>query len=110
MVDVSSRAISLKTRKAAPEGAGRRVLLALTGAILVCAAIQASVVLQVAASSEGGAAVGMDLRTYMARTNDWLAGDGFYRDRQLAGPYVIETDDSLYPPTLLYLLVPFTVL
>ena len=59
---------------------------------------------------EGGAAVGMDYGIYMDRTHDWLAGDGFYRARQLTGaPYEIQNGDSFYPPTLLYLLVPFAL-
>ena len=42
----------------------------------------------------------MDFGIYMDRTNDWLAGDGFYRARQLTGePYEILNGDSFYPPT-----------
>ena len=59
---------------------------------------------------QGGAAVGMDYGIYMDRTHDWLAGDGFYRARQLTGqPYEILNGDSFYPPTLLLLLVPFAL-
>ncbi len=90
--------------------AQRRALLALTVAILGFAALDAMVILPIATTYEGGAAVGMDLRTYVDRTNDWLAGEGFYRPRQLGGvPYEIQTDDSFYPPTLLYILVPFAL-
>lgn len=85
------------------------VFRVLTAAILLFAAVQAVVVMSVATTYEGGAAVGMDLRTYMMRTDEWLDGGSFYRDRQLHGPYVIETDDSMYPPTLLYLTVPFAL-
>ena len=52
----------------------------------------------------------MDYGIYMDRTHDWLAGDGFYRARQLTGQsYEILNGDSFYPPTLLYLLVPFAL-
>jgi hypothetical protein len=88
----------------------RLVLLALTGVILVFAALDATVVLPISLSYHGGVAVGMDYGIYMDRTRDWLAGDGFYRSRQLTGlPYDIQNGDSLYPPTLLYLLVPFAL-
>jgi hypothetical protein len=86
------------------------MLLALTGLILVFAALDAAVVLPFSLSYHGGVAVGMDYGIYMDRTRDWLAGDGFYRSRQLAGlPYEIQNGDSFYPPTLLYLLVPFAL-
>jgi hypothetical protein len=95
---------------AGPSGTGRLVLLALTAAILVFAVLEATVVLRLAFSLQGGVAVGMDYGIYMDRTHDWLAGDGFYRGRQLTGlPYEILNGDSFYPPTMLYLLVPFAL-
>ena len=88
----------------------RLALLTLTGVILAFAVLDAIVVLPVALSYQGGVAVGMDYGIYMDRTHDWLAGDGFYRSRQLTGlPYEIVNGDSLYPPTMLYLLVPFAL-
>jgi hypothetical protein len=60
--------------------------------------------------------VGIDLHTYQAAAARWIAGDGFYNASQLAGPYQIVGSttsyigDVLYPPTMLYLFVPFTVL
>lgn len=59
---------------------------------------------------------GVDLHLYRGAAQSWLAGDGFYHARQLAGPYEIMggsltyAGDVLYPPTILWLLVPFTVL
>lgn len=53
---------------------------------------------------------GADLRGYVDASRSWLAGDGFYLPRQLHGPYPIELGDVLYPPTALYLFVPFLVL
>jgi hypothetical protein len=88
----------------------RLMLLTLTGVILAFAALDAAVVLPISLSYQGGVAVGMDYGIYMDRTHDWLAGDGFYRARQLTGlPYDIQNGDSFYPPTLLYLLVPFAL-
>ncbi len=53
---------------------------------------------------------GADLRGYVEASRSWLAGDGFYLPRQLHGPYRIELGDVLYPPTALYLFIPFLVL
>jgi hypothetical protein len=88
----------------------RYALLVLTGVMLAFAALDAAIVLPVSFTYHGGVAVGMDFGIYMDRTHDWLAGDGFYRSRQLTGqPYEIQNGDSFYPPSLLYLLVPFAL-
>jgi hypothetical protein len=95
-------AISPRTLRLAP--------LVLTAVILAFAALEAAVVLPFSLAYDDGVAIGMDYRIYQDRTIDWLAGDGFYRERQLTGqPYVIQNGDSLYPPTMLYLLVPFAL-
>jgi len=49
----------------------------------------------------------VDFHQVEAGASNWLAGDGFYLSRQLNGPYTLGPGDILYPPTLLYLLVPF---
>ncbi len=88
---------------------GRFVAVALTGVLLLFAAIEGSIVLPPAI---GHPTVGMDFGIYMDRARSWLAGDGFYLPAQLAGPYLVNADvvPTLYPPTLLYVLVPLTVL
>jgi hypothetical protein len=54
--------------------------------------------------------LGFDFWIYQARTTDWLHGDGLYLHRQLTGlPYQVESGDSMYPPILLYLTVPFAL-
>ena len=53
---------------------------------------------------------GIDYSLYMDATRRWLAGGGFFQPYQLAGPYPIQMGDILYPPTALYLFVPFTIL
>ena len=86
--------------------------IALTLVLLVCAAFEAAIVLP-PAIAHPGVTLGMDFTIYMDRARSWLAGDGFYLPWQLTGPYVIGTTGTppaLYPPVLLYLLVPFTVL
>jgi hypothetical protein len=55
-------------------------------------------------------AIGFDYWTYTRAASDWLAGRGFYESYQLAGPYVVNAREIMYPPVILPLLVPFTVL
>ena len=52
----------------------------------------------------------IDFGIYMGAVDRWLAGDGWYQARQLSGPYPIELGDVLYPPVVLYLLIPFRYL
>jgi hypothetical protein len=55
--------------------------------------------------------VGIDYRLYVAATQRWLDGGTFYEPFQLAGPYHVQgIGEILYPPIILWLLVPFTVL
>jgi hypothetical protein len=52
----------------------------------------------------------VDFELYQGFTRSWLAGGGWYAPEQLAGPYVIEdVMGNAYPPTLLYLTVPFAL-
>jgi hypothetical protein len=55
---------------------------------------------------------GGDFTVYRDAAARWLAGGGFYQPWQLAGHYAIWSGPSpvLYPPILLVLLIPFTVL
>ncbi|HET7830353.1 MAG TPA: hypothetical protein VFL03_12400 [Candidatus Limnocylindrales bacterium] len=54
-------------------------------------------------------ALGVDFHQYLEHTKRWLDGGSLYLDRQLQGPYQIEAGDSLYPPPILYLTVPFVL-
>ncbi len=52
--------------------------------------------------------VGVDLEYYVMVAQRWLDTGVFYTERQLAGPYEVQTlVDNLYPPHALYLFVPF---
>jgi hypothetical protein len=53
---------------------------------------------------------GRDFTMYIDRVNSWLAGQGFYLDRQLHGPYHWQVGDALYPPSVILLVAPFLVL
>ena len=57
-----------------------------------------------------GRSFAIDYGIYMDAVDRWVTTGGWYQDRQLHGPYPIELGDVLYPPVLLYLLVPFRVL
>ncbi len=54
----------------------------------------------------------LDFTLYRDAAASWLAGQGFYRPYQLTGPYPMFTTPYpiMYPPLVLYLLIPFTVL
>ena len=54
-------------------------------------------------------ALGVDFHQYLAHTQRWLDGGSLYLERQLVGPYEIQAGDSLYPPPILYLTVPFVL-
>ncbi len=62
--------------------------------------------------------VGVDFRTYMDATKQWLNGGPFYQPWQLTGPYDVLTSPGqgleslpiLYPPYALFLFVPFAVI
>ena len=54
--------------------------------------------------------VGIDRDIYFSATQTWLGDGQWYLARQIEGPYGILYGDVLYPPVLLYLLVPFRAL
>lgn len=84
----------------------RNIAIGLTLGILIVAAWEFAVLVPLMQP----AAWGVDFHLYRDAASSWLAGDGFYHARQLAGPYTIAAGDILYPPTILWLLLPFTVL
>lgn len=55
--------------------------------------------------------IGSDLRFFQSVAQRWLDTGVYYTDGQLSGPYVIGSNvDNIYPPTALYLFVPFLFL
>jgi hypothetical protein len=104
--------LAVTTESPRGAGAGERVrrvaALAITSVLLVFAAIEAAIVLPPALTTGIDVTWGMDFRAYMEHTQRWLAGEGFYLPAQLAGPYIVEdVTGAVYPPVLLYLLLPF---
>jgi hypothetical protein len=83
-------------------------LVAVTILLVLFALFEAWLVLGLAFS---GHAVGLDFNIYLAHARTWLAGGNFYEAHQLTGsPYEIVDGDALYPPSILYLLLPATLL
>jgi hypothetical protein len=77
-------------------------------ATLVIAALRA--VHFVSTIPDLSASIGVDYQIYMSAARRWLTGEGFFFPFQLAGPYVIAGGEVLYPPVVLWLLVPFSFL
>ena len=78
----------------------------MAGATLIVVMALAATVL----SSDPGSRFGIDFRLYLTATRSWMAGDGFYYPWQLTTTYGMDPPPILYPPPILILLVPFTVL
>lgn len=51
-----------------------------------------------------------DWTMYMAAAQRWVATGAYFLPRQLDGPYQVVWGDVLYPPTMLWLFVPFSFL
>ena len=86
----------------------RPVWVGLTIVILALAAYEAVLLYRVI---DGQDAIGTDLHYYQFVAQRWLDTGVFYTDRQLTGPYEVQTlVDNLYPPHALYLFLPFLVL
>jgi hypothetical protein len=100
-------------RLSAPHGwDARRIVrigvLVLTGVLLALGTLWAFQLWSIISSHQGG--VGVDFHRYLELTGRWLSSGQFYLDHQLAGPTILSDGDPLYPPIVLYLLVPFRLL
>ena len=87
----------------------RTILLAMIGAVVAVTVVGWSLAL-VVQFQWFRSSFDIDYGIYMHAVDHWLATGEWYADRQLHGPYPIELGDVLYPPDLLYLLVPFRLL
>jgi hypothetical protein len=86
----------------------RPVWFGLTVVLLVLAGLETLVLFRVI---DGQHAIGTDLDYYQFVAQRWLDTGVYYTERQLSGPYEVQTlVDNLYPPHALYLFVPFLVL
>jgi len=78
------------------------------GFILVVAGYELAIVIPRVVSL--GAPLGVDFHQYLEHARRFVETGTFYLEHQLHGPYAIEPGDPLYPPAILYLLVPFLVI
>jgi hypothetical protein len=86
----------------------RLLILTTTGVVGLLAIISAVVLWQIVDAHRVG--FGVDFRQYQGHLERWLATGQLYLPRQLAGPTSVLDGDPLYPPTIIYLLLPFRVL
>ena len=78
-----------------------------TGVLLVMATWELPPLVQAMAGRIGWAS-GSDFAVYRSIAQRWLDTGTYYLPEQLAGPYqIVLNRDVLYPPTALYLFVPF---
>jgi hypothetical protein len=95
----------------APPFSGRNLRLIYVGLTVVflgIAAAEAAMLYQIIDAQD---ALGADPVFFRHIAQRWLDTGEFYTERQLSGPFTtITLVDNLYPPSALYLFVPFTVL
>jgi hypothetical protein len=87
---------------------GRGAAAVTAGVILLVAAYELAVIVPKVVSL--GAPLGVDFHQYLDHARRFVETGAFYLEHQLHGPYAIELGDPLYPPVILYLLVPFLVI
>ncbi len=69
-----------------------------------------AVTLPTTIEASAGIPLGYDFALYRDATARWLAGGQFYPASQLAGHWHISDNAILYPPVILWLFAPFTIL
>lgn len=81
-------------------------------ALALAAGLLLSRLITIALADRSGLPVGTDVELYLDAAQRWLGGGPFYHAYQVSGPYTIQIQNGaiLYPPPILVLLVPFTVL
>lgn len=86
----------------------RLLILTTTGVLGVLAILSAVQLFQIVYGNRVG--IGVDFHQYLDHVARWQATGQLYLPRQLAGPTTVMDGDPLYPPTILLLLLPFTIL
>lgn len=92
----------------------RRLQFVVTRASLGALALLVVALLYELLIDRGRFQIGIDFYLYRDAASRWLHGGSLYWAHQLSGPYVVHggwgTGDILYPPVVLWLLVPFIYL
>jgi hypothetical protein len=86
----------------------RYCVVVLAGVLLALGIVWTFQLWSIISSHQGG--VGVDFHRYQELTQRWLSSGQFYLEHQLAGPTSVTDGDPLYPPIVLYLLLPFQLL
>jgi hypothetical protein len=86
----------------------RLLILTTTGVLGVLALLSAVQLFQIVYANRVG--IGVDFHQYLDHLARWQTTGQLYLPRQLAGPTSVMDGDPLYPPTVLWLLLPFKVL
>jgi hypothetical protein len=86
----------------------RLLILTTTGVLLALALMSGILLFQIVYGNRVG--IGVDFHQYLDHVARWQSTGQLYLPRQLAGPTTVMDGDPLYPPTILWLLLPFTVL
>ncbi len=94
---------------AEPSERGRVALVAVVVALLAVTALGWAMAI-VTQPEWFARSFAVDFQICMDALARWWTTGEWYRARQLHGPYPIELGDVLYPPVLIYLLVPFRLL
>jgi hypothetical protein len=106
------RRFEIRRPWAAPDILGQRgyrlLILTTTGIIGVFALASGLLLFQIVYGNRVG--IGVDFHQYLDHVARWQSTGELYLPRQLAGPTAVMDGDPLYPPTILLLLLPFTVL
>ena len=103
-------AVARQTQKSRPTVKVERLAWAVVGGVALVALAEMILVSSVAIRQPGGTMVGRDFGLYFEATQRWLHGGSFYLAEHVAGPYVAEWGQILYPPWALLLLVPGMIL
>lgn len=86
----------------------RPIWIGVTVMILIALAVESVALFRII---DDQSAVTADYRYYVDVARRWVDTGAYYTERQLSGPYQVQTlVDNLYPPHALYLFVPFLVL
>jgi hypothetical protein len=86
----------------------RPIFIGVAALLLVAFAVECILLFRIIDDQD---AIGTDLKYFRDVAERWLDTGVYYTDRQLSGPYHVETlVDNLYPPSALFLFVPFVFL
>lgn len=103
----TDRGIKVRTVTQPSRPALREVVVGLTVLLFMIAGLEFALVQRAIAGGWYGG-WGSDLALYLEAATRWTSGGTWYAPAQLAGPYVVESAAAnVYPPTLLYLTLPF---